>query len=102
MLLELVRTFRHPVVVLPQGHPGSRRLHYVVSSAPEILLSCGIQRGTHPEQHLLCSSSELAGMVLQGSPGRIGVWNLPNTVVPRLVQFSLSRGHPSPGTDSSP
>ncbi len=89
MLLELVRTYRHPVVVLPHGHPGSRRLRYVVSSAPEIHLSCGIQRGTHPEQHLLCSSDELAGMILRGSPGSIEILYLPETVTARLVRPSL-------------
>jgi hypothetical protein len=61
MLLELVRTFHAPLVVLPRDHPGSRRLAMVVSAGPEILLACGIQRGTHPEQHLICTSEELAG-----------------------------------------
>ncbi len=101
MLLELVRTYRHPVVVLPHGHPGSRRLRYVVSSAPEIHLSCGIQRGTHPEQHLLCSSEELTGMVLRGRGGCIEVMNIPETVNTRLVQFSLQLDHTSPESPGS-
>lgn len=96
MLLELVRTYRHPVVVLPHGHPGSRRLRYVVSSAPEIHLSCGIQRGTHPEQHLLCSSDELAGMVLRGEPGLIEIVNLPETVTVDLVQLTFHLDHTFP------
>lgn len=90
MLLELVRTYRHPVVVLPRGHPGSRRLRYVVSSAPEILLSCGIQRGTHPEQHLLCSSDELTGIHLKGSPGFIEMKNFPDMIKISLVHLSLN------------
>jgi hypothetical protein len=89
MLLELVRTYRHPVVVLPHGHPGSRRLQYVVSSAPEIVLSCAIQRGTHPDQHLLCSSDELAGVILTGSPGHIETGELPPGVHAHLVRLSL-------------
>ena len=63
MLLELVRSHHMPLLVLPQGHPGSRRLRYIVSAGPEITLSCGIQRGTHPDQHFLCSSEELAGLL---------------------------------------
>jgi hypothetical protein len=67
MLLELVRSHHMPLLVLPPGHPGSKRLKYVVSAGPEISLSCGIQRGTHPEQHILCSSDELAGLQLKGT-----------------------------------
>lgn len=64
MLLELVRSYHTPLVVLPRDHPGSRRLRMVVSAGPAIELSCEIRRGTHPEQHLLCSSAELAGMTV--------------------------------------
>jgi hypothetical protein len=77
MLLELVRRYRMPLLVLPQGHPGSGRLPLVVSVAPSIRLSCDIRRGTHPEQHLLCSSGELAGICLTGSEGGISVEGLP-------------------------
>jgi hypothetical protein len=77
MLLELVRTYHVPLVVLPKGHPGSRRLSMVVSVAPEILCACQIQRGTHPEQHLLCSSDELAGIRLRGAAGTVEVAGLP-------------------------
>lgn len=64
ILLELIALFHAPLVVLPSGHPGSRRLRMVVSAGPEIRASCSIQRGTHPEQHLICSSDELAGLRL--------------------------------------
>jgi len=96
MLLELVRTFRHPVVVLPRGHPGSLRLRYLISAALEILLSCGIQRGTHPEQHLLCSSEELAGMILSGGEGFIEIRNVPATATMGLVHPSLRFDRTSP------
>jgi len=77
MLLELVRSHHMPLLVLPSGHPGSSRLRYVVSAGPEIFLSCGIQRGTHPEQHILCSSDELAGLQLRGTADGISTGSLP-------------------------
>jgi hypothetical protein len=71
LLLRLVRDHHVPLIILPKGHPGSRRLRHVVSVAPRVLLACGIQRGTHPEQHLICSSDELAGITLSGTDGEI-------------------------------
>ena len=76
MLMELVRTDHLPLVVLPRDHPGSRRLKYVVSAGSEIFLDCSIKRGTHPEQHLLCSSEELGGIVLAGIPGAVRITDL--------------------------
>ncbi|MDG6257668.1 MAG: alpha/beta hydrolase [Methanomicrobiaceae archaeon] len=73
MLLELVRTFHAPLVVLPRGHPGSKRLLMVVSAGPEILLACGIQRGTHPEQHLICASDELNGAQVRRTAGGVEI-----------------------------
>jgi len=67
MLIELVRTYRMPLVVLDPGHPGSARLQVIVSAGPMIHLSCSIQRGTHPEQHLLCGSDQLSGIDLSGT-----------------------------------
>ena len=64
MLLELVRTYRCPLLVLPKGHPGSRRLRYVISAGDRIRLSCSIERGTHPEQDVLCANGEFVGLVL--------------------------------------
>ncbi len=78
MMLELVRQYHIPLVVLPKDHPGSKRLSMVVSVAPEILLACDIRRGTHPEQHLLCSSAELSGLSLAGVPGGITLKQLPS------------------------
>ncbi|MDV4342038.1 alpha/beta hydrolase [Methanoculleus sp. YWC-01] len=77
MMLELVRRYHIPLVVLPKDHPGSKRLSMVVSVAPEILFACDIRRGTHPEQHLLCSSAEFSGLSLAGVPGGITMKNLP-------------------------
>jgi hypothetical protein len=78
LLFRLVRDYHVPLIVLPRGHPGSRRLRHVVSVAGEIRLDCGIQRGTHPEQHLLCASAELAGIILRGEDGAVMVENLPS------------------------
>ncbi len=71
ILLELVRTYHVPLVVLPKSHPGSKRLNMVVSAGPMILLACNIMRGTHPEQHLLCSGNELSGLIIEGVSGMI-------------------------------
>ncbi len=67
ILLELIREYHAPLVVLPKGHPGSKRLTMVVSAGDQIELNCSIQRGTHPEQHLLCGSEDMAGLVLKRS-----------------------------------
>jgi hypothetical protein len=73
MLIELVRRYGFPLVVLPKGHPGSRRLRVVVSAGPAIRIACGIQRGTHPEQDLLCGAEEFAGLILHGVPGGVEI-----------------------------
>ncbi|MCQ1538744.1 alpha/beta hydrolase [Methanocalculus taiwanensis] len=79
-LLDLVRKYNQPLLVLPRGHPGSGRLRYVVSAGSKILLSCEIMRGTHPKQHLICSSAELAGLEISGENGSILIKNLPDAV----------------------
>jgi len=75
-LLDLVRLYDQPLLVLPKKHPGSKRLRYLISAGPEIHLSCGIVRGTHPEQHLLCSGEDLSGGVISGRDGSIYVESL--------------------------
>jgi hypothetical protein len=78
MLVELVRRHHTPLIVLPKDHPGSRRLRYVVSVGLVITTDCTILRGTHPEQHLVCASENLSGMMLQGVKGGIEISNLPS------------------------
>ena len=73
MLIELVRRYGLPLVVLPKGHPGSRRLSVVLSAGASIRIACDIQRGTHPEQNVLCGADEFAGLVLRGVPGGVEV-----------------------------
>jgi len=89
MLMELVRTYHVPLLVLPKDHPGSRRMSRVVSVAPEIHTSCSIRRGTHPEQHLICSSDELAGMVLKGDGSNVEILHLPQNAAVRRIQMSI-------------
>lgn len=63
-LLEMVKTYHTPVIALSKSHPAGRRLSYVVSANEKIEMRCDIKRGTHPEQHLLCSSNEFMGLVI--------------------------------------
>jgi hypothetical protein len=85
MLLELVRIHHVPLIVLPRDHPGSKRLRYVVSAGPSVELNCTIRRGTHPEQHLICSSPELAGIYLTGICSDIIIENLPAHVTAEVM-----------------
>lgn len=87
MLIDLVRTFHIPLLVLPKNHPGSRRISYVVSAGPEIFTSCSIQRGTHPDQHLICSSGELSGILLKGEGGGVQISPLQGDITIRHVNF---------------
>ena len=77
MLIELIRKFHLPLVVLPKDHPGSRRLRYVVSAGHAIETNCNILRGTHPEQHLICASAGLSALTLRGISGGCEIVNLP-------------------------
>lgn len=85
MLIELVRRYGMPLVVLPRGHPGSRRLGIVVSAGPVVRIACDIQRGTHPEQDVLCGADEFAGLVLRGIPGGVEVEGGPPGLAIRTV-----------------
>jgi hypothetical protein len=89
MLIDLVRTFHVPLLVLPKNHPGSKRISYVVSVGPEIFTSCSIRRGTHPEQHLICSSDELAGISLKRFENGIDVSPLPGNIIPRKIKYEI-------------
>jgi hypothetical protein len=90
MLAEMVRRYHMPLLVLPKDHPGSRRLRYVLSAGPEIVTSCSILRGTHPEQHLLCSHEEFAGMVLSGTRDGFSLEGLPDTARIEFIRAERS------------
>ncbi|PKL57569.1 MAG: alpha/beta hydrolase [Methanomicrobiales archaeon HGW-Methanomicrobiales-5] len=87
MLLELVRSYHMPLLVLPKDHPGAKRISYVVSVAPEISTNCSIQRGTHSEQHLVCSSDELAGILLKGTLQGVEIYPVPAGIFLKRVNF---------------
>jgi len=89
MLMDLVRTFHVPLLVLPKDHPGSKRIAYVVSVGPEIFTSCSIRRGTHPEQHLICSSDELAGISLKKTEHGVDVSSLPGSIIPLKIKCEI-------------
>ncbi len=89
LLIDLVRTFHLPLLVLPKNHPGSKRISYVVSVGPEILTSCSIRRGTHPEQNLICSSDELAGIILKGSGQTVDISGLPEGISIRHMKYEI-------------
>jgi hypothetical protein len=89
MLIDLVRTFHVPLLVLPKNHPGSKRISYVVSVGPEIFTSCSIRRGTHPEQHLICSSDELSGISLKRIEHGVDVSPLPDSIIPRKIKYEI-------------
>ena len=73
MLLELVRSYRQPLLVLPKDHAGSKRLSMVVSAGSEIIPKCTIIRGTHPEQNVICSSEELSALSFHASKDGVKV-----------------------------
>jgi hypothetical protein len=89
MLMELVRTYHVPLLVLPRNHPGSRRVSRVVSVDKEVHTSCSITRGTHPEQHLVCSSDELAGLSIRGVSGGLELEGLPAGLSLQTVNYRL-------------
>jgi hypothetical protein len=89
MLAELVRNYHMPLLVLPKDHPASRRLSCVVSVGPEIHTSCSIRRGTHPEQHLICSSDELGGITMKSFPGCVEVDPDPACASLEYIKFSI-------------
>ncbi len=72
-MLYLVREGHMPLLVLPKGHPATRRLPLVISAGPAIRLTSCITPGTHPEQDVLCARGALDGLVLSGVPGGIAV-----------------------------
>jgi hypothetical protein len=92
ILIELVRRYNTPLIILPKEHPGSRRLRYVVSAGQVITTSCSIRRGTHPEQHLICASEGLSGITLKGIPSGCEISSLPAGATAGLFKAGISKG----------
>ncbi len=94
MLAEFVRTYHMPLIVLPKDHPGSKRFSYLVSAGPLVTTSCAIRRGTHPEQHLVCSSDELAGTTIKAIPEGVELISLPAGATHRYVKCRMLTEYP--------
>lgn len=62
--LYSLREFSFPLIILNKGHPASRRLKLVFGCGEKIILNSCIEAGTHPDQHLLCSTEELTGLCI--------------------------------------
>ncbi|HJJ98818.1 MAG TPA: alpha/beta hydrolase [Methanocorpusculum sp.] len=89
-LLEMVQTHRIPVIALGKEHPASKRLSYVVSAAKWIKLRCDIRRGTHPEQHLLCTADEFTGMLLYTDGEELVIENCHREITASILSWTLT------------
>jgi hypothetical protein len=79
-MLYLLSRGGMPLLVLPKGHPATRRLPMVMSAGERIRMTSCIVPGTHPEQDVLCGRGGLDGIVLAGAPGKIVVNNVADNV----------------------
>ncbi len=75
-ILFSIRELKSPLIVLPKDHPASKRLKIAVSAGTNVILSCDIVPGTHPEQNILCSKKEFMGGEIKGVKGGIEINNL--------------------------
>ena len=68
----------------------------MISAGETIRLSCSIERGTHPEQDILCANGEFTGLVLTAVNGGV-VMEGPEIDYPvSLIRLFVS---PCPATD---
>jgi hypothetical protein len=101
MLLELVRRYRCPLVVLPKDHPGSGRLRYVVSAGGRISLSCSVRRGTHPEQDILCTGREFSGAGLKATTEGIEITGITGDYSVSFVSYGFPVRYEETGTGNN-
>ncbi|MGZ4908633.1 MAG: hypothetical protein ACXV5F_08285 [Halobacteriota archaeon] len=69
--LFLIRDVASPLIVLPSNHPASARLRVVASVGKRTAVHCDIQKGTHPEQDVLCGAPGLDGLEIIAADGRV-------------------------------
>ncbi len=81
--LSLIRDATSPLIVLPANHPASSRLKVVASVGKRTAVRCDIQKGTHPEQDVLCGAPGLHGLEIIAAEGRV--------VLRGAVSFILER-----------
>jgi len=87
-VLFMIREIRSPLIVLPKSHPASPRLPIVVSAGNKTVLSCSITPGTHPNQDVLCGSSEFDSLEIIGTSEGVQIKNLPQCEVLK-VNFDI-------------
>jgi hypothetical protein len=69
--LSLIRDVGSPLIVLPKDHPASSRLRVVASVGKRTVLRCDIEKGTHPEQDVLCGPAGLNGLEIVATKGAV-------------------------------
>ena len=69
--LSLIRDAGSPLIVLPKDHPASSRLRVVASVGNRTVLRCDIEKGTHPEQDVLCGPAGLNGLEIVAAKGSV-------------------------------
>ncbi len=69
--LSLIRDATSPLVVLPANHPASSRLKVVASVGTRTAVRCDIQKGTHPEQDVLCGAPGFEGLEIVAAEGGV-------------------------------
>ncbi len=72
-MIYLLREMGTPLLVLPDGHPTSRRLPLVVSCGQMVRLDCQIHPGTHPEQDILCACNDLSGTEIEATASGVKI-----------------------------
>ncbi len=83
-ILFMIREIRSPLIVLPKNHPASARLPIVVSAGKKTVLSCNIAPGTHPNQDILCGSSEFDSLEVTGTLEGVRIKNMPQCEVLKI------------------
>ncbi|ADI74397.1 conserved hypothetical protein [Methanohalobium evestigatum Z-7303] len=66
-ILYTIRELKSPLVVLPKNHPASKRMKAAVSAGNKTFISCDITPGTHPEQDIVCGSTEFNNLEISGT-----------------------------------
>lgn len=90
ILIALIMKYRMPLMVLPKDHPGSRHFRMLVSAGDEINTRCDIQRGTHPEQDLICSSDFFSGLKIRKIEGGVELRGLPADATVQRISCEIS------------
>jgi hypothetical protein len=82
-MLSLIRDAGSPLIVLPKDHPASSRLRVVASVGKRTVLRCDIEKGTHPEQDVLCGPAGLNGLEIVAAKGSVVLRGADSFVIER-------------------